>query len=112
MRKTINVGDIEVPLRVSGATPELYEDYFGRDLMEDFSTLIDSVNNGEKIEGRTLKITKSMMYIMAKQADKRVSDEYIDWLDQFEDFPVEDFAVDVVRLFAESLKTKVERKNV
>lgn len=112
MRKTVNVGEIEVPLRASGATPELYEDYFGQDLMEDFLTLADSLNGGEKIQGKTLKIVKRMMYIMAKQADNRVSDEYVDWLDQFEDFPVEDFAVSVVQLFADSLRTKVERKNV
>ena len=49
---------------------------------------------------------------MAKQADKEIPDDYIDWLDQFDNFPVEAIAVDVITLFANSLKTSVEPKNV
>lgn len=112
MRQTINVGEVEVPLRVSGATPEIYAEHFGRELMKDFATLVDSVNNGEKVEDGALLIVKRMMYVMARQANKSITLGFIDWLDQFEEFPVEEFAASVVKLFASSLQTKAERKNV
>lgn len=112
MRKTINVDGKDIPLRASGATPEKYKAYFGQELLDDFFKVTDSFNKSETISSDTLGIVKRIMYIMAKQADKEIPDDYIDWLDQFDNFPVEAIAVDVITLFANSLKTSVEPKNV
>ena len=39
-------------------------------------------------------------------------DDLVDWLDQFDSFPIEDFGEEVINFWASSLKSTSEQKNV
>ena len=45
---------------------------------------------------------------MARQADPTIAPDAFDWVDQFDVFPIRDFYLDVVSLWAESLGQTVE----
>jgi hypothetical protein len=49
---------------------------------------------------------------MARQADPSIPGNVDDWLDSFDAFPIQDFVIEVVSLWADSLQIKIELKNV
>lgn len=111
MRKTINIAGTEVELKATASTIRKYRNWFGRDLIVDFKALQNSFTAGEEITTDAIEVIADLTYVMARQANPQIPGDIDEWLDSFEAFPIQDFAVDVVKLWAESLKVKVESKN-
>ena len=94
MEKTITIDGKEIKFRSSGATPIRYKAQFGRDFLTDIYKLKDL----EKLQGKKeLTITEmkkidfdlfyNLTWALAKTANKEIP-EPVEWLDQFEAFPV------------------------
>ena len=112
MRKTINIAGKDVELKATASTIRKYRNWFNRDLIHDFKALQTSFSSGAEVTTEMIEVIQNLTYVMARQADPTISGNIDDWLDSFEDgFPIQNFAVDVVTLWAESLQVKVESKN-
>ncbi len=112
MRKTINIGGKEVDLKATASTIRKYRDCFGRDLLVDFKKIKASSAGGTEATAEAIEIIEDLTYVMARQADPAIPANIDDWLDSFDTFPIQDFVVEVVSLWAKSLDVKVELKNV
>ena len=109
MRKTINIAGKDVALKATASTIRKYRAWFGRDLLADFQKI--QKTSGAEVTSEVIDIIEYLTYTMARQADPSIP-EIDDWLDSFESFPIQDFALEVVSLWADSLQIKIELKNV
>lgn len=113
MRKTILIGDVPVPLKATAGTMIRYRNWFGRDLLSDLKKIPAKYEAGDdSITEDAFGVIVRLLYTMARQADSSVPDDLVDWLDQFDSFPIEDFGEEVVNFWASSLKSTSEQKNV
>ena len=111
MRGSIIIASKTVELKATASTLRRYRAWFNRDLIKDFKAVERDFNNGGDLSGEVIEIIENLTFVMARQADPNVPVLIDDWLDQFESFPIEDFAIDVVTLWAKSLKADIELKN-
>jgi hypothetical protein len=113
MRETVMIDGKPVELKATASTLRRYRAWFNRDLVKDFKTVEKELRDsgGDVASGDVLEIIQNLTYVMARQADSTIPNNIDDWLDQFESFPIEEFAVDVVTLWAKSLKADIELKN-
>ena len=113
MRGTVIIDNKTVELKATASTFGKYRAMFGVDLLRDFKRLVKAFNEDEEITGEVVELVANLTYTMAKQANPEdVPGNVYDWLDQFEVFPIKEFAIDVISLLARSLDAKVELKNV
>lgn len=114
MRGTVTIDGKIVELKATASTLSKYRSLFGRDLLKDFRKIEKTFKDsgGEDISAEAIEIIAGLTYVMAKQADPTITNNIDDWLDQFEIFPIDGFAQDVVMLWAKSLNAKIELKNV
>lgn len=112
MRKTITIAGKEVELKATASTIRKYRNWFNRDLLTDFKNLQKAFNSNAEITSDAIEVIQNLTYVMARQADQQIPGTIDEWLDSFDAFPIQDFAVDVVQLWAASLQVKVESKNV
>lgn len=114
MRKTINIAGKPVELKATASTLRKYRNWFGRDLIADFKKMQAAFALGDEVEvtGEAIEIVELLTFTMARQADKTIPADIDEWLDQFDSFPIQDFAVDVIMFWAESLQSNSESKNV
>lgn len=108
MRKTIIIAGTEVELKATASTIRKYRNWFNRDLIHDFKSLQTSFTDGKEVTTEAIEVIQDLTYVMARQANPSVPGNIEDWLDSFDTFPIQDFAVDVVTLWAESLQVKVD----
>ena len=101
MRGKVKIGDKEVEMLASAASPILYKRVFRRDW---FKTLSESQEDASGIESITY--FEEMAFIMASQAsmptDKLVNltyENYLEWLGQFEAEDLMMSAGDVANLY-------------
>lgn len=111
MRKTINIAGKDVALKATASTIRKYRAWFGRDLLADFQKIQKTSVEGTEVSSEVIDIIEYLTYTMARQADPSIP-EIDDWLDSFESFPIQDFVLEVVTLWADSLQIKIELKNV
>ena len=111
MRKTINIAGKEVELKATASTIRKYRNWFGRDLLVDFKKIQKASAKGAEATTDIMEIIEDLTYVMARQADPTIPVTVDDWLDSFDAFPVQDFAIDVIKLWAESMNVKIEPKN-
>lgn len=112
MRGTVTIDEKTVDLKATASTFAKYRALFNRDLLKDFSKLSKAFNEDHEVSGEAIELIANLTYVMAKQAKPdEVSNNVYDWLDQFEVFPIEDFANDVINLLEKSLRANVQLKN-
>ena len=111
MRKTINIAGRDVELKATASTTRKYRNWFGRDLLVDFKKIQKASRGSAEATAEAIEIIEDLTYVMARQADPSISGTVDDWLDSFDAFPVQDFAIDVIKLWAESMNVKIEPKN-
>jgi len=102
MRKDITIGDKSIGLAASAATPFIYQKVFHEDFLREMQKDDKNINNYIKL-----------MFVMAKQADTATSDlmkgevtenDFIVWLDQFEQMDVTEALSDALQLYQASRK--------
>lgn len=93
MEKTIEIDGREVKFRATAAIPRLYRIKFGRDIMQDMTTLKKELEKAQEGEGpippKFLQIFEDVSYLMAKHADPDMEAQTPDqWLEQFGTFSI------------------------
>ena len=97
MEKVIKVGDIDVRFKATGKTVAMAEEKFKIDVLKEITSLQKDIDAGDV--GRSMKVFKQLAYVMAKQADPEVPDDFMDWLDQFGMFDLDVALPEIVGLW-------------
>ena len=119
METTIKIDGREVRMRASALVPRLYRLKFGRDLIQDIGSLQkkylkvlskkDDMTEEEIKEAQfsifDLTIFENVAYIMAKHADKSISDTPEEWLDGFDMFSIYHILPEILKLWNISART-------
>lgn len=117
MEKTITISGKKVKFASKGSTPIRYKAQFARDFFVDIlkmyplakMDLKDKKNEDEAL-GKLLEVIDfdifyDLLWTMAKTADNNIPDK-LEWLDQFDSFPVLDLIADVQELIMNNLQSK------
>lgn len=114
MEKTIIINGKQVAFKSSGAIPLRYKSQFGRDFFKDLLSLgltelnFEGMNEQEQIEvirQIDFDLFYNIAWTFAKTADKSIP-EPIEWLDQFDTFPIIEIVPELTDLLTASLMTK------
>lgn len=109
MEKTIQIDGRPVRFKCTGSTPLRFREKTGDDLMVLFPSFIDEAKKGS-LSPKAMRSLETLAHIMAKQADPDVSDNLIDWLDEFEMFSIYDAFPQLIELWTASTQTTSETK--
>lgn len=109
MIKEIKLGERTLTLNANGATPVRFKMTFGEDLIKDLGS---SQNDASSLPDTVAQLT----YIMNKQALKEISnlcfDDYLLWLEEFEDPTVFlQNSADIMNFYLKNVKTSSKAKN-
>lgn len=107
MEKTLTISGIDVKFRSSAALPRLYRLKFHKDLFVDFAKLDKEYKKAKKqnkedestLTVDSLELFENIAYLMAKHADKEVSNDIEEWLEQFETFDIYDVLPEILELW-------------
>lgn len=107
MERIINIGGVPVPMKATASSLIRYRNQYGRDLLKDFE-VIQNATAQPTLAAEAIQTFICLCHTLARQADSTIAPDAFDWVDQFETFPIREFYLDVVTLWAESLGQKVE----
>lgn len=115
MEKTIQIDGKQVRLKATAALPLRYKAQFGQDFFADIlkmEPLVKKIRDKKReeltaddINDLDLTIFYNLLWVMAKSADKSIPDP-ITWLDQFDDFPLEEILPAVLELLNRLMASK------
>ena len=108
MFKVVKMGDKEIPMKATAATPLRYRHIFKKDVLTELSVV------GENY-GLAIDTVQRLAFVMAKCADNadmtKLNEEmYADWLDQFETFDIMDSIDAIIDLYLGNTETMSEAK--
>lgn len=105
MEKIIKIADKEVALKTTGATLLRYKIQFGKDLLTELIKLEKIYQEGElQIEKLDFELFYNILWIMAKTATPDIKPP-LEWLDDFEDFPLMEILPEVMELLTNLMRT-------
>lgn len=112
MEKKIKIDGKDITFKCSAATPRIYRQHFGSDILVDSERLLKAVQNGGTLTVEALETFENLAYIMALQADPDIPDDPTAWLDSFSVFSIYDILPELIGLWNESNKgiEKVKKK--
>lgn len=106
MEKIIELGTGKVTFRINAATTYLYRQKFRKDLVRTFQRLSEDSESEDTFEAMS-----QLAYIAAFQADKKITSDPAEWLEQFD---LNEFITVVIpavsQLWQESIRTVSEPK--
>lgn len=117
MEKTIQIDGKSVRFKSTAATPLRYKAQFGKDFFKDILKMfpltkinIDDIEEDDEImkivlDNLDFDMFYNVLWSFAKTADKSLP-EPIEWLDQFEEFPLLDIFPQVQDMIIQNLQTK------
>lgn len=110
MEKTIEISGKKVSFKSTGATPLRYKNQFHRDFLVDIMKMKDLAKVGknpsyEELMSLDMEVFYNICWTLAKSADKSIP-EPIEWLDEFEEFPIMEIIPQIQELITSSLGTK------
>lgn len=111
MEKTIEIDGKQVKLKSHAAIPLMYKAQFGRDFFADVIKMNKlqgfdpKKGNYEVLADLDTSVFYNLIWTYAKAADSSVS-EPIQWLSQFNEFPLEKVILEITDLLTHSFKTK------
>lgn len=109
MEKMIKIGDKEVALRTTGATLLRYKMQFGKDLLTELIKLDGTYQNGDlQAEKLDFEMFFNILWVMAKTANPDIKPP-IEWLDEFEDFPIMEILPEVMILLTNLMRTSKKK---
>lgn len=122
MEKTIEISGKKVGFKSTGSLMLRYKAQFGKDFLSDFVKLQNCIvpvldaNNyptGEKnvdFSKLDTEVFFNIAWTMAKTSNDNIPNNPIEWLDEFDEFPILDVFTEIIGLINANLK--VDRKNV
>jgi hypothetical protein len=111
MEKVIEIDGKQVRLKSNAAIPLLYKAQFGRDFFRDIlkmnklKAFDPKKDNYEALEQLDTSVFYNLIWTYAKAADKSIASP-IEWLSEFDEFPLEEVVLNVQDLLVHSFKTK------
>lgn len=111
MEKTITIDGQQIKLKSHAAIPLMYKAQFNRDFFGDvlkmnkITSFDPKKENYEVLANLDTSVFYNIIWTYAKAADSNI-DEPIQWLAQFESFPLEEIILQVTDLLTHSFKTK------
>ena len=112
MEKKIKIDGKNVKFKSTGALPMRYKAQFGRDFFKDLYKMQSAVEKKNKkqptikdIESIDFDTFYKIIWILAKTADKDIP-EPIEWLDQFDEFPIMDILDEVMVMIESTIQAK------
>jgi hypothetical protein len=111
MEKTITIDGKQVRFKSNGATPLRYKAQFGKDYFKEIMKLaqLEKLQGKKKISAADLdaldfEVFYNISWIMAKTADPTIP-EPMEWLEQFDEFPMIDIIPEIQDLLLTSFQT-------
>lgn len=111
MEKTITIDGKQVRFKSNGATPLRYKAQFGKDYFKEILKLAPLQNlNGKKgikpeqLATLDFEVFYNISWIMAKTAEPTIP-EPIEWLEQFDEFPMAQIIPELQDLILSSFQT-------
>lgn len=119
MRGYVILGDKNVELSASAATPYLYKQLFKSDLLIDIKKLRDSSDDKIEVAGTTIDLFQQLTYIMYLEANFKVEElyhrmnvqEYIRFLMDIDNNAIIQKAREILAIYNGNSKTLSEAKN-
>ena len=111
MEKTIEIDGKQVHFKSTAATPLRYKAQFGKDYfseilkMEGLAKIKNSKDVSKVMERIDFDALYNIIWVMAKTADKSIP-EPIEWLDNFEEFPLFEIIPQIQDLIVASIQSK------
>jgi hypothetical protein len=111
MEKTIEIDGKKVRFKTNGAIPLRYKAQFGKDFFKEIFKMLPMARLGAKnfkaedLESIDFDVFYNVAWIMAKTADTNIP-EPIEWLGQFDEFPIVDIFPDLQELMMATLQSK------
>lgn len=100
MKQFVKIKNKNIAFKATAATTYLYKQTFGTDLLRDLQNIKEDAQT--EIE---LKPVFQLAFIMAKQADKSIPDDFYKWLDGFEVFDILGASKQILRIWERSCMT-------
>lgn len=107
MVDNIKIGEKEIEMRADGATPFLYKQAFGKDIIKIFMDANENENYAEAND-----LSAELGFVMAQQAKSPdplnvnlSKGEFMRWLSQFEPLDLTADGMAIIDLFVGTLKT-------
>jgi len=116
MEKTITIDGRSVAFKSNGATPLLYKAQFGVDFFKEILKLaplqeVKTKKNkldSEQIDALDFEVFYNLCWVMAKSADPTIPGP-IDWLAEFDEFPMLEIIDDLQGLIVSTLSSKKKK---
>lgn len=114
MKKIVAIGENQVALESNAATGLRYKQVFRADLLKDLGKL-DGKEDIDQLDA--INYIAQLTYIMNMQSQGQAKaaneDNYVEWLEQFEeqDFQNEDTSMEILGVWNRNLTTSSEQKN-
>ncbi len=120
MEKTITIDGRPVRLKSTGATVLRYKQQFGQDYFSELLKLVKIAEPLGTLESGELDLSSmrtedlalfdlevfyNFVWVLAKTADKSIP-EPIEWLEEFESFPIMEILPEIMDLLSASIQTK------
>jgi hypothetical protein len=115
MEKTILIDGQKVRFKTNGATPLRYKAQFGRDYFKEIFKMLPLTQINKKdtnpadLESLDFEVFYNIAWIMAKTAEPTIP-EPLEWLEQFEEFPIADIFPELQELMLASMQSS--KKNM
>ena len=111
MEKTIEIDGKKIRFKSNGATPLRYKAQFGKDYFKEIIKLapLQKLNGKkgiapEELAALDFEVFYNISWIMAKTADPSIP-EPLEWLDQFDEFPMAEVIPQLQDLMLSSFKS-------
>jgi hypothetical protein len=117
MEKIIEIDGKKIGFKTNGATPLRYKAQFGKDYFKEIMKLAPLEKlTGKKKNQITVKdldvldfeVFYNISWIMAKTYDPTIP-EPLEWLEQFEEYPIADIIPELQELMASSFQTSKKK---
>lgn len=103
--KDITIDGKTIRFKASAAIPRLYRNKFSRDIYADLIELDKVSKNMEDFSSESLEIFENIAYIMAYHANKKISEDVGEWLEQFSTFSIYKILPELIKLWGVNVKT-------
>ena len=112
MEKTLTIDGQQVRFKSTGATPLRFKAQFGKDYFGELMKMrsLESVMNGDAdaLASFDFDGLYEIIWTLAKTANKEIP-EPVEWLDQFDEFPLLDIFMDLQDLIMKSLQSSKKK---
>lgn len=116
MEKTLDIDGKKIRFKTNGATPLRYKAQFGKDYFKEILKLMPLANvKGKKkdfsiedFNALDFDVFFNIAWIMAKTADPTIP-EPMEWLEQFDEFPMADVIPELQDMMAASFTTSKKK---